>query len=316
MKISFFSTPKKFEGHNGIIQTNAVNSWLRIKGEVEIILLGEEDIPKELKEKGIKINKNIETDVEGRPLISSLFEVGEKIAKNEVVCYINSDIILEEDFLEKFKDIINKENKFLIIGRRIDQNITTKINNKDWNSIFKIAEKSPKQLEWYIDYFCFKKGLIKQIPKFSVGRVGWDNWVIYKAISNGAKVIDASEDIIAIHQNHSFGKYNSRAEMKRSEGDKKNITLAGGRDYFFGITDAPFILKNGELEKNRKLIHYFRIFEKSYVLWPKLKIFKILIRPLCFIIKQIYELKSPEITLYKIKVILWKLKEIVSFSKS
>jgi len=314
--LTIFCTPKKFEGHTEIIQTNAIKSWLRIKGEIEIILLGPENNPAFNKIKNIKTHKKIETDSDGRPLISSLFEIGQKMAKNEIVCYINADIILPKNFLEIVKKIAHTEDNFLIIGRRIDQDIKTKIKNNKWPEIFNNANNCKKQLEWYIDYFCFKKGLFTKMPPFSVGRVGWDNWTIYNAIFKGAKVIDASQDIIAIHQNHNIGKFNSRAEMERSEGDKKNIFLAGGRDYFFGITDAQFLLKKGILVKNKTLIHYFRLFEKSYVLHPKLKILKIIIRPISFILKQLYELKSPEITIYKFKVIYWKIKKIISFSKN
>ena len=39
--ITFFSIPKAFKGHDEIIQSNAIISWLKIP-EVEIILYGDE----------------------------------------------------------------------------------------------------------------------------------------------------------------------------------------------------------------------------------------------------------------------------------
>jgi hypothetical protein len=311
MKITIFATPKNFEGIFKIIQTNAINSWLNITPKPEIILIGNSKGVKEIcKKHKLKHIKNVKTQKNGKPYISSLFEIGKRESKNNIICYINSDIILPKDFVKKIKPVEKKFKKFLIIQRRIDQNINKNLEN-EFEKIFK--KNGKLQLEWYIDCFCFNKNLFNKIPDFTVGNVGWDNWIFYKAIKNGANIIDTTNDIKIIHQNHPVRGFKSRAEMQRDDGDARNIKLAGGRDYFFGITDAQFLLKNGKIIKNKSLIHYFRLFEKSYVLNPKLKPLKIIIRPISFMIKQIYELKNFELTKYKLKVIYWKIKNLISF---
>jgi hypothetical protein len=40
--ISFFTTPKSFSGHIGVIQRNALQSWKRLDPDDEVILLGDE----------------------------------------------------------------------------------------------------------------------------------------------------------------------------------------------------------------------------------------------------------------------------------
>jgi len=41
--ITFFTTPKPFRGHIGVIQRNAIESWKRIHPSAEVILFGDEE---------------------------------------------------------------------------------------------------------------------------------------------------------------------------------------------------------------------------------------------------------------------------------
>lgn len=41
--ITFFSTPKPFRGHIGVIQRNAIRSWKLAHPDAEVILFGDEE---------------------------------------------------------------------------------------------------------------------------------------------------------------------------------------------------------------------------------------------------------------------------------
>jgi len=41
--ITFFTTPKPFRGHIGVIQRNAIHSWKLVHPEAEVILFGNEE---------------------------------------------------------------------------------------------------------------------------------------------------------------------------------------------------------------------------------------------------------------------------------
>jgi hypothetical protein len=41
--ITFFSTPKPFRGHIGVIQRNAIHSWRLVHPGAEVILFGNEE---------------------------------------------------------------------------------------------------------------------------------------------------------------------------------------------------------------------------------------------------------------------------------
>ena len=40
--LTVFSTPKPFVGHVGVIQRNAISSWMRLHPDVEVILVGDD----------------------------------------------------------------------------------------------------------------------------------------------------------------------------------------------------------------------------------------------------------------------------------
>ena len=42
----------------------------------------------------------------------------------------------------------------------------------------------------------------KNIPKFAIGRWGWDNWLIWNMRRKGIPIIDGTNMIDVIHQNH------------------------------------------------------------------------------------------------------------------
>ena len=101
-----------------------------------------------------------------------------------------------------------------------------------------------------IDYFLFTPRLFDPIPPFAIGRTAWDNWLIYRARSRRAAVIDATRDVLAIHQNHDYahgGGY--KAVWKGSEA-RTNFELAGGDAHIFTIWDASHVLEHGKLREN------------------------------------------------------------------
>src|SRR5450631_3363939 len=72
--LTIFTTPKRFKGHNGVIQRNAIKSWAMLKPTPQIIMFGSDEgnaeVAAELK---ITHVPNPETSEKGTPLISSMF---------------------------------------------------------------------------------------------------------------------------------------------------------------------------------------------------------------------------------------------------
>ena len=254
--------PKPFEGKIGLIQENAIGSWRQLK-ETEVILFGSE----------IKTNKC------GTPLINDIFERAEKTASGKILAYVNADIILMDDFVEAVKKV-NLE-RFLMVGRRHDFDFERKIDfkNSKWQDNL-LKEAMPK---WKIhgstgiDYFIFPKGIFGSIPSFAIGRTFWDSWLVYKAYISGVPVIDATSEIKAIHQNHSYSNPLGMKGIWKGDEAKENEKLAGGPGHAFAIRDANFFLEKGEIRKAR--INFYKIITFPFRNYDKFYNFKIILFP-------------------------------------
>lgn len=204
-RITFFSLPKPFIGHIGVIQYNAILSWTLLVPKAEIVLYGNEKGTAEIAKKLNLIQiPEVKRNEFGTPLLDSVFADIHHRASNHIITYINADIILTDDFLIAVNSVAKTLQDFLIIGRRWNLEIKEKIalERKTLQSLIKqqgyLADDDCK------DYFVFPKHLFAKIPSFAVGRGYWDTWMVRKALTENYPVIDASLVITAIHQNHAY----------------------------------------------------------------------------------------------------------------
>ncbi len=248
--LTIFALPKAFKGHDAVIQTNAIQSWRHLHPSCEIILFGDEKGTAETAAKlEIRHIPDVERNEYGTPLVSSLFSSAQKHASYDYISYVNSDIILMSDFVEAFRQINRR--LFLIVGRRWDLDIEEPIDfgNPDWESRLKSEIRVRGTLHGVngTDYFVFPSGIYTDIPPFAIGRTAWDNWLIYKARALGLPVIDATDVVTIVHQNHDFSHITtvkaSGGQIKRKgiEGThNRNLyrNSLGGDYYAFSLLDA------------------------------------------------------------------------------
>ena len=245
--ISFFTCPKKFDGHLDVIQRNAINSWLSLDPIPEVILLGNDEGVKEFaEEKNIKYCPDIEKyGSRSLPLISSIFQKGQELSSNPFCCWINSDIILPKELPEIVKTISSffQDKPFLIVGERTSVNILNKIdfsNDIQIKSIFnKAKSEGASDGIWAIDYFIFPKGMYKEIPPFAIGCSCYDNWLIAYAKENSIPIINTSRIITVIHQNHDHLSKGGFVSSFSGEDAQRNQRLAVGKKC--NLADADFI---------------------------------------------------------------------------
>ena len=84
--LTIFTIPKAFQGHAGVIQTNAIQSWLKLRPECEIILLGDDEGTAEVAAKfGVRHIPKVERNEYGTPLVSSIFSLAQDIAKYQLM---------------------------------------------------------------------------------------------------------------------------------------------------------------------------------------------------------------------------------------
>jgi hypothetical protein len=207
--LTIFAIPKPFRGHIGVIQRNAITAWTSIQPRPNVILFGDDEGTGDLaRELGLLHFPNIQRNRWGTPLVSDLFAKAEELSKTPLLCYVNADIILFDDFPQALSRVAVLQERFLMVGRRTDVDITQPIafDQTNWAETIRhqAASSGVLQIARSIDYFAFTRGLYPPMPPLAVGRFWWDNWLIWKARSLGAPVVDASALVTIVHQNHDY----------------------------------------------------------------------------------------------------------------
>ena len=104
--LSIFTIPKPFEGHNGVIQRNAIRSWTKLIPECEIMLFGDDDgVGDFASEVGAKYYPKINKTEQGTPLLDTVFQVAQKESKYDLLIYVNADIIFNSTLISALKNL-------------------------------------------------------------------------------------------------------------------------------------------------------------------------------------------------------------------
>jgi len=114
-------------------------------------------------------------------------------------------------------------------GKRTDLDVTTAIpmNTAGWQQQLKqdAAVRGVLAHRGLKDYFIFSRSDFATIPAFAVGRGNWDNWMLHDAKVRQIPVIDGTEAITAIHQNHNY---------THTKGSRKVAYISGLHDWCGG----------------------------------------------------------------------------------
>jgi hypothetical protein len=261
--LTLFSTPKPFtDPHIAMIQKNAIQSWKQLGEEVEIVLVGEEMGVKEIaQELNVCFIPKVERNEQGTPLVSSIFEQARNLNSSPLLGFINSDIIVFPELLNTCKQAVEQVDRFVLAGQRWDLQMEHLIKfRKGWEKELKeeIILRGKRHEAAGSDYFIFPKSCYTKIPDFAIGRAGWDNWMIFKARWEHWKMVDASEGITVVHQDHNYQHLTGGKIHRKQPETLGNIRLMGGRFAAFTLYDANYYWINNRmvpqpLGKNRLL---------------------------------------------------------------
>lgn len=249
--ITIFTIPKAFTGIFDTIQRNAITSWMLLEPTPEIILCGnDKGVAEFAREKDLLHIPNIEISEKGTPYLSDVFFKVHCVASNCTLMYSNCDII----FLNNFGPIIDKVNHkfseaFLMIGQRFDVDLPQLLEfvSPGWKQDLraKVLATGVYHSVLGIDYFIFKRGFWWYFPRFMVGRPGWDNWFVNKALQRKHAVIDVTEAVFAIHQNHDFSHLKGGQQEARFGCEAKYNTEKGKHVPIRSIADANYKMRAG-----------------------------------------------------------------------
>jgi hypothetical protein len=270
---TLFSVPKPFRGHIGTIQRNAVRSWTLLGPGHEVVLLGDEDGVAEAAERlGVRHHPELRCSSYGTPLMSSVFEEGQRVAAHDWVCYVNCDIVLTGDLVRAMRRVARLRRPVLLSGRRWRLDVDEPLDfEPGWEATLRRRVKAHGRRDGVgcMDYFAFERGLIRDFPDFALGRGRWDSFLPYQARAQGAWFVDATGVVLAVHQNHDYaipagdGTRRSKAGIKASPEALANAELAP-RDHKATLGNADRRLTRWRL---RRTVDSVRL---RYWLWVKL----------------------------------------------
>lgn len=268
--LTIFTIPKPFLGHIGIIQRNAIQSWKLLDPSIEVILFGDEEGTADTaKELGLGHVSEIICNEYGTPYVSEIFLSIQRIARYDIICFVNCDMLLLTDILNAIRRVKGRRQHFFMAGGRINVNFTLDIASgmHSEDEIRDYVEKNGKKgAGTGMDYLVFTKGSIKQMPKFLIGRPVWDNWMMWYAAESAFPFIQCTNQVMAIHQNHDY------VHVPKREGDtwegpeaQYNRSLLDSRFQMCFLRDAKYILTKRFLlpSVNGYYRRYIRLFRRT-----------------------------------------------------
>jgi hypothetical protein len=267
--LTIFTAPKAFTNpHIAIIQRNAIQSWMHLSDQVQVLLLGEEeglaDLARELE---ITHLPDVERNLQGTPLLSSMFELARQHSDSPYLACVNADVILMPETMDVISKGSSQVKEFLIVGQRWDLAVKVPLEFKPgWEEQLHhdLRERGQLHPPSGSDYFIFPRQCFQEMPRFAIGRAGWDNWMFFHARQKGWPVIDATPILPAIHQDHDYSHLPGGQPHYRLPETSENVRLAGGRRAIFTLSDADYTFLDGKMKKipvkGKKLLREMEIF--------------------------------------------------------
>ena len=254
--LTLFAIPKAFDGHVGVIQQNAVESWLALGAGLQIVLVGDDPgVAEAARAAGIEHVATVARSDHGTPRLDDALARVDAVARHPLRCFLNADIVLLDDFLPAIRRTVAFSATFLMVGRTTDLEIRERLAMSDPPVREALRERASTEGEVRgaaaIDYFVFTRGLLDPVPPFVIGRARFDNWIVWRARQRGP-VVDASKAVVAIHQRHDYGHVAGGHEAAYFGAEAmQNDTLALAEGQIFTIHDASHTLAvDGRIHRN------------------------------------------------------------------
>jgi hypothetical protein len=282
--LTLFTIPKGFaDPHVSLIQRNALASWHQLAPEVEVLVMGDDPgVAEAAGEFGATHVGGVASNQFGTPLLDSAFREAAARGSGEVLCYVNADIVLLEDFLAAVRRL--PRDPYLAIGRRWDCDVDSLLDFSDGGTSLRDWARRNGELDKGrgSDYFAFRADTDFGLPAFAVGRPGWDNWMIGRALELRLPLIDMTESVTAVHQNHDYG-HVAGSQARSWEGPEadRNRQLAPAIErYVHNPYNATHLLGPDGLRRARSLKHLRARLEAFVALRPVARPLRRLIRML------------------------------------
>lgn len=203
MKLKFYTSLKSGEARIKEIQEKALGSWNALGADVEC-LEGPVDF----------------IDVARR--------AADCLGTHQIVAWVNADIVFPDFQINRLFEYFKEIKEVLIIGQRTD--------------CLPSGERHLHRPSG-MDYFFFKPGMFKDLPRTIMGRGYCDSALVAYCLRRGIPVVDATAAIGAFHQWHDYGHCRGgKVSVMSGEEAQSNKRENGLGDWPPNIADADWML--------------------------------------------------------------------------
>jgi hypothetical protein len=252
--LTIFTAPKPFEDpHITLIQRNAIRSWTLLGPEVEVILMGKDfGVAEAAAEFGVAHLPDVACNEKGVPYIGDMFRLARQTSDSPLLMVINADIILFPDMLQAARSAHQQIDEFVLAGQRYDLDVNEPLDFSDgWEQRLRaeVAARGTLHTPTGSDYFLFSRQVYQDVPNFTIGRAGWDNWMIYHGVTQPWRFLDATPSVTIVHQNHDYRHLPNGQIHYRHPESERNVELGGGNQKMYSLRDVPEVLEGETIKK-------------------------------------------------------------------
>lgn len=209
--ITIFSAMRPFREDIGEVQLNAIRSWLAIRPRCEVILVDDEEGTTAAATQGLEVQviAEVKRSRLGAPLLDDLLRIGAAHARYDILAYNTADVMLPPDFAVKMRRChdLMQGRPYLVAAARWDLNrmITPRFDEHDWWADVEAAVKAHGRPHGHtaMDLWVYPRSQDLRAPPFPIGRCATDGWMVYQMRKEKIPVIDATSELLIVHQFHS-----------------------------------------------------------------------------------------------------------------
>ncbi len=246
--ISFISAFKKFKPPYGMIQHSAMYSWNA--NNIEVFVPDNEVGVKDACQSypNIKLIPDVKRAREmgfsnQSPMVKDLIAKALPLINTPMVALINSDIIIQPDFIERIEKIL-KEYGFDIymVGTRFDIKLDIHISSEETYKQVLSSERKSYDGSTSSDIFIASKftwrKIVHEMPDFILGRYGWDNWLHMIAELKGYRKFNCTDALTILHceHDHKHIVLQEKAEKQSAPSSQHNLKLWNEVKNVYGTT--------------------------------------------------------------------------------
>lgn len=256
-QFTLFTTFKPFAGESACLQDAALASWSAQK--LPVIVFGDDaGVAPRAARYGFRHEADVRTSGKGAPFISDMIKRAAEIAETPYVALINGDILLDQQAVAVIDRTLrqlaaqSEGNQYLLSARRRNIPLTEQ-DVTEGHILETVAGLDARYGHWdidnAIDIFIFDRTLYRDVPDLSVGRSGWDNWLLWEAKRQGAALVDLSAEMALKHPIHGYvGPQGGWANLMTDPDVVRNQALVAGDRLTF--SDMDLYVQDSAVQSN------------------------------------------------------------------